>query len=155
MRKGKCIAKNTFFQAEEVRFEENGLHCLLASGENAVTSAQVKWLYPDGNLVNCSKKIGVLNEIGCSNAANNNGTILYTSRNVNNWPLEYSGVYTCCLPGKCFDGSTNSITIRIFGQSLLYLYDHSQLLLRHLILKFTSNQVLKQSLTFMSLYLKM
>ena len=115
MRNGVCIAKNTFFQAWELRFKENGLHCLLVSSENAVTSAQVKWLYPDGNPVNCSKTVDIRNDIGCSNTANNNGSILYTSRNVNNWPQEYTGVYTCCHQGNCSDGSSNSINVRIFG----------------------------------------
>ena len=117
MHNGVCVAENTFFQAEELRFEENGLHCLLASGENAVTSAQVKWLYPDGSPVDCSKTVNSKNDIGCSNTTNNNGTILYTSRVVSNWPPEYEGVYTCCLPGNCSDGTSHSITVRIFGQS--------------------------------------
>ena len=118
MHNGVCVADNTFFQAEALQFSENGLHCLLASSKNAGTSEQVKWLYPDGNPVNCSKKVISKNDIGCLNATNNNGTILYTSGTINNnWPPEYSGVYTCCLPGNCSDGSGKSITIRIFGQS--------------------------------------
>ena len=119
MHNGSCIATNTFFQAKELRFKENGLHCLLASSGNVVTNAQVMWLYPDGNHVNCSKKVNIKNDIGCSNAANNNGAILYTSRSVGNWPPEYSGVYTCCLPGNCSDSSINSIAVQIFGQSSL------------------------------------
>ena len=120
MHNGVCVPDSTFFQAEEIRFEANGLQCLLASSEIAVSSAQVKWLYPDGNLVDCSKIVAIQNDIGCSNAPNNNGAVLYTSTLVNDWPSLYNGVYTCCLPGNCFDGSTNSITVQIFGQSSLY-----------------------------------
>ena len=117
MHKGVCVGENAFLQAMELRFDENGVHCLLASDENAVTGAQVKWLYPDGNPVDCSKKVEIRNDIGCSNVADSNGAILYTSRFVNHWPLEYSGVYKCCLLGKCSDGNPNSITVQIFGQS--------------------------------------
>ena len=118
MHNGVCVAENTFFQAKELQFVENGLHCLLAGSKSAVTSVQVKWLYPDGSPVNCSKEVSSKNDIGCLNAANDNGTILYTSTAIdNNWPPRYNGVYTCCLQGNCSDGSGQSITVRIFGQS--------------------------------------
>ena len=120
MHNGVCVPDNTFFQAEEIQFKENGLHCLLASSDNALTSAQVTWLYPNGNPVDCSKEVGTWNGIGCSSAANNNGTILYTSNFGTDWPQEYSGAYTCCLPGNCADGNNHSITVRIFGQSSLH-----------------------------------
>ena len=117
MHNGVCVAENSFLQARELQFEESGLHCLVASSGNALTGAQVKWLYPDGNHVNCSKEVNIWNDIGCSSATNNHSSILYTSRFVNGWPLQYNGVYTCYLPGNCCDGSGHSITVRIFGQS--------------------------------------
>ena len=139
MHNGVCVPDNTFFQSEEIRFEENGLHCLLASDENPGTSTQVNWLYPDGNLVDCSMIFGTSNGIGCSSATNNNGTILYTSNLVIAWPLEYSGVYTCCLPGNCYDGSTHSITVRIFGWSLLLsIVILSSFCIHHFMMKFSS-----------------
>ena len=126
MHNGVCVAENSFLQARELRFQlngglqQNGLHCL---SDNVATSAQVKWLYPNGKPVDCSKNlINTQNYVGCSNAANNNGVILYTSNSVIDlpWPPEYSGVYTCCLPENWSDGSTNSITVQIFSQSSLY-----------------------------------
>ena len=129
MHNGVCVAENAFLQARELRIQsngglqQNGLHCLLASSDNtnAVTSAQVMWLYPNGKPVHCSNTfLYNQNYIGCLNAANSNGAILYTSNSVNNWPSMYNGVYTCCLPGNCSDDSTNSITVWIFGQSALY-----------------------------------
>ena len=128
MHDGVCVAENSFLQARKLGLQpnggppQNGLHCLLASSDNTnvATSAQVKWLYPDGNHVDCSKEVGKRNDIGCSNAANNNGTILFTSNFINDWPQEYSGVYTCCLLGNCSNGNSNRITVRIFGQSSLY-----------------------------------
>ena len=57
MHKGECVAESSFFQVSELGNLENGLQCLLANGENTVTSAQGKWLYPDGNPVNCSKRV--------------------------------------------------------------------------------------------------
>ena len=122
-----CVAESTFLQVEDLQLQanggpqQNGLHCLFASDENAVTSAQVNWLYPNGNLVDCSNGIGQFNDISCSNIANNNGAILYASRFVNDWPIENSGVYTCCLLGNCSDGSSNRITVQIFGQSSVLL----------------------------------
>ena len=122
MRNGECIAENTFLQARELQVQsigglnQNGLYCLLAS----VGSTQVRWLYPNDNDVDCSKTlIKSQNYIGCSKAANSNGAILYTSNFDIDRPPEFSGVYTCCLQGNCFDGSSNSITVRIFGQSSL------------------------------------
>ena len=122
MRNGACVPDNTFYQVEELRLKKNGLKCFLASGDNVVTSAHVNWLYPDCNLVGCFQNIETSNEIVCSSATNNNGAILYISNSVidRTWPPEYSGLYTCCLPGNCSDGGSNSITVRIFGWCLLY-----------------------------------
>ena len=121
MHKGECLAENAFFQVSELGRADNGLQCLLANSENTVTSAQGKWLYPDGNPVNCSKEVSKSDPIGCSNTANNDGATLYAHLKATRLPDEHSGVYTCCLPGNCSDGSSNSITVRIFGQSLLLL----------------------------------
>ena len=118
---GECVAENTFFQARELSLVANGLQCLLANGDDVVTSAGAKWLYPDGNPVNCSKEVTNINRVGCSNTANNDGAILYTSKLARDLPPQHIGVYTCCLPGNCSDGSSNSITVRIFGQSLLVI----------------------------------
>ena len=128
MRNGVCVDENTFFQAKEIKVEEkvpgqNGLHCILASGDNVVANAQVNWLYPDNNPVDsCSKNFGTSNDIVCSSAINDNETILYTSNSVTDWPPMYNGVYTCCLLGNCFDVSSDRITVRIFGQSSSYKY---------------------------------
>ena len=94
MHNGVCVPDNTFFQAKEIRFEDNGLHCRQTSSDNVVTSAQVNWLYPDGNPVNCSKIADIQNDIGCSSETNNNGAILYTSNFVIDWLLP--------LPSKQF-----------------------------------------------------
>ena len=120
MHNGVCVAENTFLQAIELRVKGNGLHCLLASNDNVVTSAQVNWLYPGGNPLNCSEEVEAQNDIGCSNETNNNGSILYISRLIFGWPPEYSGLYTCCLPGNCSLGSRYRITVWIFSQSSLH-----------------------------------
>ena len=118
MHKGACVADNTFFQARELGGVDSGLQCLLAVGDNAVTTAQGKWLYPDGNPVNCSKKVNNINRIGCSGTVNNSGVSLYTYGRFPKLTEEDNGVYTCCLPGSCSDGSSSVITARIFSQSL-------------------------------------
>ena len=123
MHKEACVSENTFFQARELRGVDNALQCLLADGANVVTTAQGKWLYPDGNPVNCSKKVNGLNPIGCSSTTNNNGATLYAFKGVATLPTEHNGVYTCCLPGNCSDGSSSAITVRIFSQLSLAIYE--------------------------------
>ena len=156
MHNGECVAENTFFQARELRQVANGLQCLLANGDNIATSPKGKWLYPDGNPMNCSKIVNNNNRIGCTNTTNNDGVILYTFRIATTLPPEHVGVYTCCLPGNCSDGSSssNSIMVRIFGQSLLIF----QICFLYILTSFSnilSIQMIKPSLTFMSLYQKM
>ena len=122
---GVCVAENTFLQARKIARQSNGgpgllrngLYCFLAGSDNTnvFTNAQVKWLYPNGNHVDCSSQLANTHAfIGCLNAGN--GAILYTSNFADDRPPEYSGVYTCCLLGNCFVGSSNSISVRIFGQ---------------------------------------
>ena len=123
MYKGSCVSENTFFQARELRTEDNGLQCLLADSANVVTAAQGKWLYPDGNPINCSKKVNPMHPIGCSNTAKNDGATLYAFRSVTTLPTEHNGVYTCCLPGNCCDGSSSAITVRIFSQLSLAIHE--------------------------------
>ena len=123
MHKGACVSENTFFQAMQLRGEDQGLQCLLADGDNVVTTAQGKWLYPDGNPVNCSKKVNSMNRIGCSSTAKNDGATLYVFQTVTTLPAEHTGVYTCCLPGNCSDGSSSTTTVRIFGQLLLAIHE--------------------------------
>ena len=120
MHNGVCVAEDSFLQARELGvlsnsgLQQNGLHCFLASG---VTIAQVKWLYPNGNHVICSDSVDIQNDIGCVSPTINNGSILYTSNFGIDWPWlpEYNGLYTCCLLGNVLDGSSNSITVRIFS----------------------------------------
>ena len=101
------------------KYKQWQMICLLANGDNVVTSPQVKWLYPDDNPVNCSKLVNNMNQVGCSNTANNDSVILCTFKIATSLPPEHVGVYTCCLLGNCSDDSSNNITVWIFGQSLL------------------------------------
>ena len=119
MHNGACISDNTFFQATELYGVDNELLCLLVNGEIAVTTAQGKWLYPDGYPVNCYETgNGNLAPFGCSMTNQSDGVALYKHTQLNYLPSEhiYSGVYTCCLPGNCSDGSSSQITVRIYGQ---------------------------------------
>ena len=116
MHKGACVADNTFFRARELGGVENGLQCLLANNDNVVTSAQGKWLYPDGSPVNCDKTLDMnTNPFGCSTTNMSNGVTLFKYNQGWSLLLEHSGRYTCCLPGNCSNGDSSRITVRIFG----------------------------------------
>ena len=116
MHNGVCVSENAFFQAMELYGVDNGLHCLLVNGENAVTSAQGRWQYPNGDPVNCDET-GNTNSspFGCSSTNQGDGVTLYKHNQLHSLSSEHSGVYTCCLPGNCSDGSSSQIIIRIYG----------------------------------------
>ena len=123
MHNGVCVPNNAFFRAEDLQFEENGLHCLLATSENPVTSAQVKWLYPDGTPVDCSKIIGIQNDIHCSSATNNNGSVLYISNSVIDRPL---GIVVCTHAVSRETALMVAVIGSLFGSlvSLHYINNH-------------------------------
>ena len=128
----------------------NELHCLLANSDNTVTSAQGRWMYPDENPVNCDGTENAnLGPFGCSITNQSDGVRLYKHDQLYSLSSEHSGVYTCCLPESCSDGSSSQITVRIYGEF------HYFLILTMNLFENSSFQELKSLLMLMSLCLGM